>query len=321
MNEIYAQLTSEPALAWKTVVNLFGKQPASSAAVKAAETLRSSSLVLSLLKSRDTTGHAYRKWTGSHWILSILADLGYPAGEGSLRPMMEETFDCWLSEGHTRSVRQVAGRTRRCASQEGNAAWSSIKLGFADDRTAEFVDRLLQWQWPDGGWNCDKRPEADTSSFMETLIPLRALALYFKISGDPKVRQAAERAAEIFLKRQLYKRQRDDRLINEQFVKLHYPPYWHYDILFGLKVMAEAGFISDPRCQAALDLLEAKRLPDGGFPAEATYSRPTQPQVSGYTPILWGGTSKKKLNPFVTADALYVFRVAGRQPLGHLPGL
>jgi hypothetical protein len=32
-------------------------------------------------------------------------------------------------------------------------------------------------------------------------------------------------------------------------VKLHYPCYWRYDILFGLKVMAEAGFIRDGRCK------------------------------------------------------------------------
>ena len=53
----------------------------------------------------------------------------------------------------------------------------------ADGRTDELVNRLLKWQWPDGGWNCDKRPEADSSSFMETLIPLRALALYASICG------------------------------------------------------------------------------------------------------------------------------------------
>ena len=54
-------------------------------------------------------------------------------------------------------------------------------------------------------------------------------------------------------------------------VRLHYPCYWHYDLLAGLKVMAEAGFIGDPRCREALDLLESKRLPGGGFPAEARY--------------------------------------------------
>jgi hypothetical protein len=88
-----------------------------------------------------------------------------------------------------------------------------------------------------------------------------------------------------------------------------------------LKVMAEAGFISDPRCREALDLIETKRLPDGGFPAEESFSRPTRPQLSGYTPVAWGGKNWKRLNPFVTADALYVLRAAGRLSPESLAGL
>jgi hypothetical protein len=321
MNELIEQLKSEPALAWKVTVNILGAQPDSPAARQAAETTRNSPVVSAILAGRDTTGHAYRKWTGSHWLLSILADLGYPPGDGSLRPLMDETFDSWLSEAHDKHTRLIAGRIRRCASQEANAAWSSLKLGFADDRTAELVARLLRWQWPDGGWNCDKRPEANISSFMETLIPLRALAFHAQVSGDPQSQAAAGRAAEVFLKRQLFRRQRDGTVMDKHFVRLHYPAYWHYDVLFSLKVMAEAGFISDPRCQAALDLLESKRLPSGGFPAEESFSRPTRPQLSGYTPVVWGGTSRKMMNPFITADALYVLQAAGRLPPEYFPGL
>ena len=312
MDNLISQLQTEPALAWKAAVNILGHDPNSAEAKQAALVTRHSPLVAQLLENRDTTGHAYKKWTGSHWLLSILADLGCPAGDESLRPLMEETFDCWLGEGHKKHIRLIAGRTRRCGSQEGYAVWCSLKLGFADSRTDELVSRLLQWQWPDGGWNCDKNPEADTSSFMETLIPLRALALYAKVSGDPKVKTAAERAAQVFLPRRLFKRRRDGGVMDKHFVLLHYPLYWHYDILFSLKVMAEAGFISDPRCKDALDLLESKRLPDGGFPAEESFSQPTRPQLSGYTPITWGGTSRVRMNPFVTADALSVLRAAGK---------
>jgi len=312
MSQLIDQLNSEPALSWKVAVTVLGQTPDSSETQKAAGITRQSPLVAQLLSGRDTTGNAYRKWNGSHWTLSLLADLGCPSGDESMRPLMEETYNAWLGKHHERYIRQIAGRMRRCTSQEGNAVWSSLRLGLADGRTSELVSRLLQWQWPDGGWNCDKRPEADTSSFMETLIPLRALALYAQVSGDSKVKTAAERAAEIFLKRHLFKRQHDGSVMDRHFVLLHYPAYWHYDILFGLKVMAEAGFISDIRCKDALDLLESKRLPDGGFPAEESFSRLTRPQLSGYSPVRWGGTSTKTMNLFVTVDALYVLRMAGR---------
>ena len=102
--------------------------------------------------------------------------------------MMDQTFEEWLSEFHLRNyVRMINGRVRRCASQEGNAIWSSLRLGFTDKRTTELVERLIKWQWPDGGWNCDKHPEAINSSFMESLIPLRALALYAKTTGERRV--------------------------------------------------------------------------------------------------------------------------------------
>lgn len=318
MDALIESLHAEPVLAWKLKVNVEGHDPDSPVARKAAKIVKESELVRGLLKGRLPDGRthhqAYFKWTGAHWRLAVLADLGYPPGDESLRPMMEQTFDSWLSDDHIQKhLRVLDGRVRRCCSQEGNAAWSSLRLGFADDRTTELVERLLKWQWPDGGWNCDKRPEAAKSSFMETLIPLRALVLYAKTSGERRVWLAAERAAEVFLKRELFKRQSSGAQMDPHFVKLHYPCYWHYDILFGLKVMAEAGLIGDPRCKAALDRLESKRLPDGGFSAEENYARRSSPDISGYSPVSWGGISTLRMNPFVTADAMYVLRAAGRE--------
>ena len=268
MDKGIEQLRKQPALAWKVAVNLLGKGDDSPEANRARAEVRDAPLIKALIATCDRQRSAYKKWDGAHWVLSILGDLGYPAGDETLRPLMEHTFNTWLSKAHEKHIQMINGRIRRCGSQEGYAAWCSLRLGFADGRTDELVSRLLQWQWPDGGWNCDKNPEADSSSFMETLIPLRALALYANISGDARVRTATEHAAEVFLTHQLFKRRSNGEVINHRFVLLHYPLYWHYDILFGLKVMAEAGFIGDPRCTAALDLLESKRLPEGGFPAE-----------------------------------------------------
>jgi hypothetical protein len=315
MNNILDQLRLEPALARKVTVNLLGHDPDSEKAKKAAEVTRHSPLVTLLLSERDSNGkipfHPYKKWNGAHWTLSILADLGYPAGDPALEPLVEQSFDWLLGEAHKKHIRTIEGRLRRCASQESNAVWYSLRLGLADSRTEELAARLMKWQWPDGGWNCDKRPDVSISSFMESLIPLRALALYARIYGDRRASQAAERAAEIFLKRQLFKRQSDGAVMDKHFTRLCYPCYWHYNILFGLVVMVEAGFIGDPRCREALNLLESKRLPDGGFPAEEVYYRTTSPNLSGYSLVSYGGTSKKSMNPFVTADALYVLKSAG----------
>ncbi len=313
MEKVIETLCLEPALAWKVAVNIHGHAESSVEARQARLQVAESPLARQLISTCNRRLHPYKKWDGAHWVLASLADLGYPSGDESLRPLMDATLDAYLTPEHVATYTPLReGRFRIHASQEGNAIFSSLRLGFADARTDALVECLLKYRWPDGGWNCDRHPQASISSFHETLIPLRGLALYAQVTGDAAVRRAVEGAAEVFLSRQLFRRIHTGNVIHPSFVTLHYPPYWHYDILFGLKVMAEAGFLSDPRCQPALDLLESKRLPDGGFPAEATYTRPTHPSKTGYSPLSWGGTSIKKMNPFVTADVLYLFRLSGR---------
>ena len=131
------------------------------------------------------------------------------------------------------------------------------------------------------------------------------------------VKRAAQRAAEVFLRRRLFRRVSDGRIINAEFVLLHYPLYYHYDFLGGLKAMTQIGCIGDPRCIEALELLEHKRLPDGGWPAEKRFYRtPTKTTARTMTSnvdyVKWGETSKRRLNEWVTVDALSVLRAAGR---------
>jgi len=257
-----------------------------------------------LLAEQQTDGaiphHPYHKWRGAHWALLLLADLGHPPGGRKLIPLRNQVYDWLLSERHLKSVKIIKDKARHCGSQEGNAIFSQL------------ISNLLKWQWPDGGWNCDKKPSARISSFHETLPPFRALALHARITDCKTSRRAVEKAAEMFLSRKMFLRKKDDTVMDPGFIRLAYPAYWHYNILAGLKAMAEAGFIMDPRCRPALDLLESKRLPDGGWPAEVKFYRFSQETANGTTGIDWGGTSQIKGNPYVTADALFVMKSAGR---------
>jgi hypothetical protein len=56
---------------------------------------------------------------------------------------------------------------------------------------------------------------------------------------------AAERASELFLTHGLFRRRDDGAVITPSFLQLHHPCDWHYDILFGLEVLAEAGHLRD----------------------------------------------------------------------------
>ena len=305
----------EPSIRYKTLTRLLGKAPDDHEVQLAREQVRCSPRVMQLLSQRDANGKipggAYTKWTGPHWVLATLADLGYPPADPGLIPLREQVLSWLFSKKHLASIVAIDGRVRRCASQEGNALYALLSLGLMDERTDILAMRLLSYQWPDGGWNCDKRPAAHNSSFMESLIPLRSLALHARLTGNRESQVSAQRAAEVFLSRSMYRRRRDGDPIHPEFLRLHYPCYWHYDILFGLTVMAEASFVRDQRCQGALDQLEAKRLPDGGFPAEGKYYT-TANAKSGRSLVNWGGVNQRRMNPFVTVEALYVLKEAGR---------
>jgi len=137
-----------------------------------------------------TARGVYYHWQGVHRVLATLADLGYPEGDKALHPIRDRLMEYWLNpnvfrefEARTKAeayrskgVPIMRGRYRRCASQQGNALHSVTTLGIADERADSLVERLLHWQWPDGGWNCDRDPGADTSSFTETMLPMVGLA-------------------------------------------------------------------------------------------------------------------------------------------------
>lgn len=324
--------SAEPSIRWKTRVHVLADDRDSKAARALQEEIRRSPRVRALLSRREQRGRpgtarqVYYKWQGLHWVVASLADLGYPEGDRSLHPIRDRLMEFWLGPSYfkefvarTRAasygrsgVPLMSGRYRRCASQQGNALFSLITLGIADERVDSLAERLLHWQWPDGGWNCDRDPAADTSSFMETLLPMVGLAAYARRTKDGAASKAARDASEVFLRRRLFKRVSDGEVIHKDFVALHYPLYWHYDFLHGLKAMVQIGRIRDPRCADALDLLEKKRLPDGGWPAERRYYKVSLRTLQANSDYVdWGGTAAKRMNEWVTVDALAVLRAAG----------
>jgi hypothetical protein len=324
-NEMLARLLEQknPVWEWKLRRDVFGEDEQSRAMRILRNRIRSSPQARALLSNREPDGtiaaNPYRKWQGPHWTLTSLADIGYPPGDRGLQPLLDQAYDWLLEPDHLLPPRSAVypdqpERFRRCASQEGNAIRYALLLGLADARTEELAHRLIRWQWPDGGWNCDKRPAARVSSVMETLIPLRALSLYARQSGDLHAQHAAERAAEFLLDRQLLWRKRDGRAMQSAFMQIEIP-HRVFDILFALLVMAETGYLRDSRCQAALQLLESKQLPDGGFPAERKSYVVSPSLITRGSYADWGPHSKRASNPWATVHALVVLHAAGRLDL------
>jgi len=328
--------SNEPSVRWKTRVQVLGEAPDSSRLRSLREEIRNSPRVASILRRREKLGRPgtlrglYYKWQGAHWALARLADLGYPVDDSQLYPLRDRALAVWLGPTYFREfdaatkaasyrregVPRENGRYRRCASQQGNCLLYLTQLELDDGRCEQLVERLAHWQWPDGGWNCARAPDAHISSFLETLLPMRGLAAYGQAKRSALATRVARRAAEVFLRRRLFRRASTGSIIKPEFVLLHYPAYYYYDVLAGLRGMVEVGRIRDPRCGEALDLLESKRLPDGGWPAEAKlYRHEPHRFVDRGEFVNWGGVNSTRMNPWVTADALGVLRSAGRLSL------
>ncbi len=323
----------EPAIRWRTRVRVLGESRSSPAVRRLSDQVRRSAVASALLARRTavhragTFGGVYRYYQGCHWALAALAELGYPPGDPLLAPWIDRTLSMWTqprfertatpsSEGEPvaewTGVPRLRGRYRRCASQQGYALYSGVLLGSDDPRLAQLSRMLERWQWPDGGWNCDRSPSADTSSFMETLTPMRGLAAYAAQTGSRTARASAERAAEVFLCRQLFRRRSNGKVMRPSFLRLHYPLYWHYDVLGGLKGMDEVGRIADPRCGPALDWLEDHELPRGGWAVEERYGHYSAEYEFGADSVDWGAPDPRRRNDWVTTDALRVLAAAGR---------
>jgi hypothetical protein len=253
--------------------------------------------------------NVYGKWGGAHWRLVSLVELGVPLGEPRC-VAAAETVLAWLTgKGHRARIQAIDGLTRRCGSQEGNALAVCCRLGLAGDpRVRLLADSLVGWQWPDGGWNCDKNATGYRSSFNESLAPMWGLHEYWVATGDTAAREAALRTAELFLDHRLFRTLATGEPIKGSFVVIHSPPYWHYDFFQALVVLARMGLARDPRAEGGLDLLEERRLPDGRWRAGGKWWRPPGSQGANVDVVDWGSGPSELL----TLHALRILRAAGR---------
>ena len=300
----------EPAVRYLTRRDVLGR-PARNEAARILRGPKVRALFAGQRRDGGFGGHPYKKWTGAHWRLISLVELAVPPGEPRA-VAAAETVLAWLtSPGRRRSLRVVNGLVRRCASQEGNALAVCSRLGLAGDpRVAQLARSLVEWQWPDGGWNCDDRASGRRSSFHESLAPAWGLYEFAASTGAAWAREAAERTAELFLQHRLFRSLSTGEPIHPSWVALHYPPYWHYDILQALLVLSRMGKADDPRAVDALEELERKRLPDGRWrPDAAWWQRPGSARA--VEAVDWGRSGP---NEMITLNALRVLRAAGRQP-------
>jgi hypothetical protein len=298
--------SAEPAIRLLARRDLLGEEVTGSGEVLTGPKVRA------LLAGQRPDGgfgvHPYRKWTGAHWRLVSLVELAIPAGEPRAMRAAGTVLEWLTGQGHRSGVVTVGGLVRCHASQEGNALAVCSRLGLGrDPRVASLAESLVRWQWPDGGWNCDVRASGRRSSFHESLAPAWGLFEYWRATGEPGAREAALRTAELLLQHRLFRSLRTGEVIRRDWLALHFPPYWHYDILQALVVLSRMRLTGDPRCRDALAVIERRRRPDGRWRPGAYWWKPPGTPHGTVEVVDWGRSAPSEM---ITLNALRVLRAA-----------
>lgn len=128
----------DPMIRCQYRVKVLREDPKSAEILKLRQEIKQSQRVQLLLSDRDERGeipfHPYTKWQGAHWVLTVLADTGYPPGDADLLPLREQVYGWLLSEEHQQYICEHNRKLRRVrlhGSQEANAIFSTLTLGLA----------------------------------------------------------------------------------------------------------------------------------------------------------------------------------------------
>jgi hypothetical protein len=281
-------LDSDPAIRWQVMKDVIGEAPETVAMERARVATEGWGAQLLALQGEDGQwdGGTYRPgwvdddkpffdaWTGTHYSLQLLRDLGVDPGSPEAERAVALVRDKVLWEFD--DLPYFHGETEPCI----NGIALSVGAYFGQD-VGPIVERLLADQLGDGGWNCDAGFGSSVSSFHTTICVLEGLHAH-ETSGHPSDELAAARARgeEYLLERGLFRSKSSRRLVDPRFTMISFPVYWYYDILRGLDYFRLAGDFDD-RCAEAVEMLASKRDSDGLWWLENRHQGPTHFRVDG----------------------------------------
>ncbi|HWB35997.1 MAG TPA: hypothetical protein VHA75_08230 [Rugosimonospora sp.] len=263
-------LDADPALRWQVLRDLTDAGPDEVAAERARVEHEGWGARLLALEGPDglwdggalfpagyTGGEPGQPWTTTMHTLQTLQILGLDPACGSARRAVALVAEHgrWEHAGQ----RYFDGEVEPCINGR------TIEAGayFGVD-VAPIVERVLGERLADGGWNCEAENGSVRSSFDTTIDVLDGLLEYERATGgSAALREARAAAHEYLLDRHLFRRLGTGEVVKPDYLDFAFPYYWHYDVLRALDYFRRAGADPDPRMADAVELVRAKRQPDG----------------------------------------------------------
>jgi hypothetical protein len=192
--------------------------------------------------------------------LALLREMGVdPSSEAPRRAIARVKANLkWKSLGNRP---YFDGETEPCI----NGAILAFGSYFGE-RCDRIVERLLNEQLADGGWNCEA-PPSTRSSFHTTIRVLEGLFEHERRWGFATAVTAARlRAHEYLLERRMLRRLTTGEIVDRTWTRFAFPTVWHYDALRGLDYLRSAGAERDERMAEAIGIVEARRHQNGRWP-------------------------------------------------------
>jgi hypothetical protein len=260
-------LDSDPAIRWQVMRDLTDAQDEAVAAERSC--VASDGWGARLLDLQSPNGNwgaeNDRGWMTTVYSLALLKDLGVdPAGEKVRKAitLLQEKITWWQLDGRP----FFDGETEPCIN--GAILAAGAYFGVPSDR---LIERLLNEQLEDGGWNC-QAPESKRASFHTTICVLEGLLEYEKHRGPTSaVTQAKARAHDYLLERRMFKSLTTGEVIDRSWMRFSFPTTWHYDVLRGLDYLRSAGVKPDERVAEAVKAMKARRHQNGRWPLNALH--------------------------------------------------
>jgi hypothetical protein len=312
---------NQPAVRYQALRDLT-TSPAGSFALKATQSKISKVGWASEILRRQLAGGVWHNFELLHWpkyvstayMLPLLVDLGLTAKN----PSVKRSCDLLL-EHLSRAEDGGFGfgkSSHFCVT--GNFARTFLTAGYHNDaRVRDALDWIVEVQKRDGGWNCFPS-KVGTLDCWEGLSAFAAMP---RKRWTSKIKESVDRGAEFYLKRHLHV---EGKNRYEPWFRFHYPVHYYYDLLVGLDVLTKLGYSDDSRLKFALDVLCAKRSPDGtwildGIPPDIAPDDPYQsgPPYEPFPPVPFGLETVGAPSKMITLRALRVLKRVGSSRPTH----
>ena len=239
-------LAGDPAIVWQVQRDLLD-EPFEATRARVANEGWGAELLSPRRADFTWPGWYARKWISTFYSLQVLQQLGVPAPE-----TVEALLQFW--DGHLFRPWHVT---------HDDTCVTGMMLTMANNAGVPMpgaVERLLELQLPDGGWNCRDAPAH--YSMHTTISVLEALA---PLESDGAIAEAPGAGREALLRHRLFHSHRTGEVIRPEFTRFSFPCYYHYDVLRALDYWR--GFEWDERLADGMTLLRGKAR-DGRWPLQ-----------------------------------------------------